>query len=190
MMIQCKRLDESIFWCAMKRCIELELPEDLQSIMNFLLDQDCLKLTKLNGPNIYHWQLLFQGLYTLNDLQSALKWLNIMLLESNNKEIEANSMIFSKLIGLCCKNNDFQRGIKLFEWMNKLDIEYDKYTLAEMIKLYTSNAQIDTAQQILKQAKDMQLLHTIHYNYFLKGLSIQQRQNDQDMNPVKIYINF
>ena len=29
----------------------------------------------------------------------------------------------------------------------------------------------------------MQLLHTIHYNYFLKGLSIQQRQNDQDMKP-------
>ena len=52
----------------------------------------------------------FKAYYALNDLQSALKWLNIMLLESNNKEIKQIA-IFSKLIELCCKNNDFREAL-------------------------------------------------------------------------------
>lgn len=173
---ECTKLDNSVFWCAMKRCIQLKSTDDLSSIMDFLLDKECMESSQLKGPNIHHWTLLFQGLYELNDIKSALEWLNIMVVG----EIQPNAFIFNKLIGLCCNNNEMERGLKLFEWMKKLDVNYDEYTYAEMIKLYTFNDQMENAQSIMEQAKDDNLLSTLHYNYFLKGLSLQQRQDDDN----------
>lgn len=176
----CHNIDETVFWCAMKRCIQLKSSDDLSSFMDFLLDPQCIETTKLKGPNIHHWTLLFEGLHKLNDFESGIKWLNIMLMEG--RDIQPNTFIFNKLIGLCCKNNDIQRGLKFYQWMKKLNINYDQYTYAEMIQLYTSNDEIDKAQSIIETAKTNGVLSILHYNYFLRGLSLHQRQDDNNNN--------
>eukprot|EP01084_Bolivina_argentea_P015641 29324_1 len=182
---KCKAIESSVLWCAMKRCIQLKSSEDLSSIMDFMLDEECIESTQIKGPNIYHWILLFEGLYELNDLNYALEWLNIML----TYDIEPNIKIFNNLIALCCNNGDMKRGLKIFEWLSKLNINYNTFTYAEMIKLYTFNNEIELAQNMLQQAKDNNLLSIIHYNYFLNGLSLQQRQNDNNI-PSLVCINF
>eukprot|EP01083_Nonionella_stella_P024975 68788_1 len=173
---KCDKIDESVFWCAMKRCIQLQSIEDLSSFMDFLLDDECMSLSKMKGPTIHHWCLLFRGLYQLNDLHSALEWFNIML----SNDTKPNITIFNNLIALCCTHGDIARGIKLFECIKTFELEYDKFTYAEMIQLYSFTNEIEKAQQLLEEAKDAQVLCTMHHNYFLKGLSLQQRQDDDN----------
>ena len=75
-----------------------------------------------------------------------------------------------------------ERGIKLFGGIKQFEVEYDAFTFAEMIKLYTIKGDIECAQKMMETAKENSLLSVLHYNYFLNGLAVQQRQSEDENN--------
>ena len=222
------KIDISVFYTAMYRCIELNSFEELGNIYQFVFDSNLLpkvtvkqnyhddsddsddddsqdeddedrfedvfaiarnknnrynrrnsrdsnsnKRIKNANAHIKLTDILFYGLRVMNEYELALEWLNkITLLPHfvNNMNDISKANVFSYLIELSTINNDYNRAMKIYQWLDKLNVDKTVSINCSMIALYSKMNDLDTAYQYISNFEN----NIESYAFFLKGLIYQQ----------------